>query len=92
MEYDPEKVQYFLNDKNYLDEYGEADENQLNMDKIQGSKAVIYSRGPVPYLFCPEQKQAPILPSMYLLFHFSPTSESPSQLLPLRIFLKQGVQ
>jgi hypothetical protein len=54
-QYDPELVQYFFNDKNYIDSCENGDVN-LYMDKVQGSKLVIYSRDNTPYLFCPEPK------------------------------------
>jgi len=92
LQYDADSVTHFLNDKNYVDMDEQEDGARLCMDKIQGSKAVLYSRGGIPYLFCPELKQAPILPSIYLLFMLSPTSDAAVQLIPLRIFLKEGVQ
>lgn len=66
------------------------------MDKLAGSKAVIYNRGNTPYFFCLEPKQQPILPTMYSLYHLTgesrPGDTTNKSLLSLRIFLKEGVQ
>ena len=38
LDFDADKVSHFLNDKNY----SEGDENELMMDKVTGSKMIMY--------------------------------------------------
>ena len=68
LEYYPDIVEQFFNDKNYQDENEGDDDVKLTMDKLQGARAVLYSRGGQPYLFNPDSKGNVVLPSMYLLF------------------------
>eukprot|EP00347_Sterkiella_histriomuscorum_P011099 403373759 len=55
------------------------------MDKIQGSKAVIYSRQKVPLMFCPDAKLGSYFPTIYMLFQFQESGL-------LKCFLKTGVE
>ena len=54
----------------------------------------LYSRGSTPFFFSTGNKSDAILPSLYCLFAFFPENsiESSKALIPLRIFLKEGVQ
>ena len=74
-----------MNDKNYKDlvEGTGADQSQIFIDKLQSSKIILYSRGSIPYLFSSGEKQGPILPSMYLLYHLCPTNQSSKFFVPL---------
>lgn len=66
----------------------------LTVDKIQNSRSVLHSRGSTPFFFSTGNKGEPILPSLYFLFAFFPENslESTKAAVPLRIFLKEGVQ
>ena len=66
LDYDSAKVTHFLNDKNYVD--ADNEENELMMDKVTGSKMIIYQRGGTPYLISPDAKLGPIMPTMYFLY------------------------
>ena len=83
LDYDIEKVTHFLNDKNYND--GDTEDYELMMDKVTGSKMVIYQRGGTPFLITPDSKFGPIMPTMYFLFQFN-------DVLPLKLYLKESVE
>ena len=68
LEFEPEYVTHFLNDKNHEAEFGSEEDAQLCMDKIQGQRAVMYSRGSTPFLFMGDQKSGIVQPTMYMLF------------------------
>lgn len=91
LEFEPEYVAHFLNDKNHEAEFGSEEDAQLCMDKIQGQRAVMYSRGSTPFLFMGDQKSGIVQPTMYMLFQACPTYP-PKALLPLKIFLKKTVE
>ena len=57
--YDEQLITHFLNDKNYggSSRDGGCEDNSLTMDKLAGSRCVIYNRGNTPYFFCLEPKQ-----------------------------------
>ena len=63
------------------------DNEELNLDKLQGSKVQILSRGKTPLMFTLDSgNQGTIyLPTLYLLFQLE-------NLPPLRVFLKEGVE
>ena len=61
------------------------DNQEMTLDKIQGSKAIIYSRNKIPLMFSPDIKSNVIFPSLYLLFKFQ-------NLAKLGLFLKEGVE
>lgn len=67
-----------MDDKNFIDE-------ELMIEKIQGSKAFIYSRGRIPLMFCIDAKLNQYYPTLYLLFQLA-------EIVPLKIFLKEGVE
>ena len=66
LDYDAAKVTHLLNDKNYIDENEE--DSSLMMDKVAGSKMLIYQRGGTPYLISPDAKVGPVMPTLYTLF------------------------
>ena len=78
MNYHPESVAAFLDDKNYNNE-------ELTMDKLQGLKAVLFSRNKTPLMFQPDNKSNSYYPTVYLLFQME-------QLPHLKVYLKSGVE
>jgi len=98
--YGQDFIDQFFDDKNYEDEFEEDAEHKIAMDKVHGTKVVLYSRGGTPFLFSVDQKHGPTLPTMYFMLKMAPTLsitnyslaiEGP-KVLPVRIFLKQGVE
>ena len=55
-------VTHLLKDDNY------DEEAKLMIDKLTGSKTIIYQRDGTPYMFSPDHKIGPVLPSLYTLF------------------------
>lgn len=69
-----ESVAAFLDDKLYGNE-------ELTMDKLQGSKAIVYGRGKTPLMFQPDNKSPLFYPSIYLLLQME-------KLPALRVYIK----
>ncbi|CDW79297.1 eukaryotic translation initiation factor 2d-like [Stylonychia lemnae] len=78
LRYDVKAAEIFLDDKNY-------DNNELMMDKIQASKAVIYQRNKVPLMFTPDSKLGYYFPTIYLLFQLQ-------EIGLMKCYLKAGVE
>jgi hypothetical protein len=68
----PEITSFVLDDKSFASNTDSTTdkEAELCINKIVGSKVVIYQRGDTPYLFSPDGDKpgAPLLPSLYLMF------------------------
>ena len=79
--FDPASVDTYLDDKKF--EGGQ----ELILDKLQGSKTHLLSRGKTPLMFGMEGKQGSTLylPTIYLLFQLE-------KLPALKIYLKEGVE
>ena len=58
------------------------------LDKLQGSKVLIYSRSKVPLIFTPDVKSNAFYPTIYTLFHF----RGGDGIGVLACFLKTGVE
>ena len=60
-------------------------DSELAMEKIQGSKAVLYTRNKTPLLINADSKSNYFYPTIYLLFQMP-------DIVPLKVFLKGGVE